>query len=260
MPLTRVIPCLLLRNRGLVKTVRFKDADYVGDPVNVIRIFNEKEVDELILLDITATPADKKPSFEVVREVAGECFMPLTYGGGVREVEDMRRLLASGVEKVSVNTAAAENPDFIRAAAREFGSQAVVVSMDVKKKLFGRYEVRTHGGRRALKDTPADYARRAQDLGAGEILLTSMDRDGTMDGYDLELIAQVAGAVEVPVVACGGAGDIYDFDRAVHQAGASAAAAGAMVVYQGKDLGVLINFPTPAELAGIFPERINQAR
>lgn len=245
---TRVMPCLLLRNRGLVKTVRFKNPNYVGDPINTIRIFNEKEVDELILLDITATPDKKKPQFRIIEEVASECFMPLTYGGGVRTVEDVKTIFGLGVEKVAVNSYAIEKPSFIRACAELFGSQSIVVSIDVRKNWLGRYTVHANGGRTATEVDPVEWARRAEEAGAGEILLTSINRDGTYEGYDIELLKQVTSSVTVPVIACGGAGSVADFIAAVKVGGASAVAAGSMVVYQKKNMGVLINFPPRLEL------------
>src|SRR5574341_427540 len=245
---TRVMPCLLLRNRGLVKTVRFKDPNYVGDPINTIRIFNEKEVDELILLDITATTEKKRPNFQVISEVASECFMPLTYGGGIRSVEDAKMIFRLGVEKVAVNSYALENPAFIRKFADLFGSQSIIVSIDVKKTWLGKYVVHSHGGKTVTKLDPIEWARQAEGAGAGELLLTSIDRDGTYDGYDIELIKQVTSAVNIPVIACGGAGKVADFTTAVNNGGASAVAAGSMVVYQGKKRGVLINFPGRREL------------
>jgi cyclase len=244
----RVMPCLLLRNRALVKTVRFKDATYVGDPINTIRIFNEKEVDELILLDITATSENKEPNFELIADIAGECFMPLAYGGGVKSLEHFRRLFGLGVEKVAVNAAAFGDPGLISQAAATFGSQSVIGAMDVKKSLWGKYKVLCQGGRREAGLGPVEQARRLQELGAGEILLTSMDRDGTFAGYDLELISQVTQAVGIPVIACGGAGTLEHLSAAVKQAGASAVAVGSMVVYQGPHRAVLVNYPAPGKL------------
>ncbi len=250
------MPCLLLRNRGLVKTTRFKDARYVGDPVNTVRIYNDKEVDELIFLDITATIEGKKPQFELLGEIASECFMPFTYGGGVRHLDDMTALFTLGAEKVALNSAALDDPNLIERAAARFGSQAVVVSIDVRRKrgLFGgtgKPGVYTRGGRHDARMSPVDYARRAERLGAGEILLTSIDRDGTMEGYDLPLIAEVTAAVRIPVIACGGAGAIRDF-RAAVDAGASAVAAGSLVVYQGRNRAVLINFPSKRDLVAVL--------
>lgn len=244
----RVMPCLLLRNRALVKTVRFKGASYVGDPINTIRIFNEKEVDELILLDITATTDNKRPNFELIADMAGECFMPLAYGGGVKNLEDFRALFGLGVEKVAVNSAAFGAPGLISQAAAAFGSQSVIGAIDVKKSLWGKYKVCHHGGRQVAEAGPVEWARRLEELGAGEILLTSVDRDGTFQGYDLELVRQVSQAVGVPVIACGGAGSLEHLGQAVKQAGASAVALGSMVVYQGPHRAVLINYPPPAKL------------
>lgn len=249
---TRVIPCLLVQNERLVKTVRFKNPSYVGDPVNAIKIYNEKEVDELILVDISATVERRPPSFKLIEQVASECFMPLCYGGGVRTPEEIRQIQTLGVEKVAINSHAVEDPSFIREASDRFGSQSIVLSMDVKKTLWGKYLVHTHGGRKTTKLEPVEFAQEMEAMGAGEILLNSIDRDGTWEGYDLGLIKSVADAVSIPVIACGGAGRIDDFSEAVKKGGASAVAAGSMVVYQGKDLGVLINFPTQEELKKAF--------
>ena len=252
---TRVIPCLLLRNRALVKTIKFKHPCYVGDPINTVRIYNEKEVDELIFLDITATPNGQEPPYELIAEIASECFMPFTYGGGVRRLDQMKRIFSLGVEKVAINSHAAAHPAFIREAADAFGSQSIVVSIDVKKKRFGGYGVYTRGGAQSIKRDPVDYAVELERIGAGEILLTSIDRDGTMDGYDIALIKRVSSAVGIPLIACGGAGCLEDFREAVQQGGASAVAAGSMVVYQGKHRAVLINFPTRDDLEDALDER-----
>ena len=245
---TRVMPCLLLRGSGLVKTVRFKNPGYVGDPINTVRIFNEKEVDELIFLDITATPEGKEPPLQIISEIATECFMPFAYGGGVRDLDDIKKIFSLGVEKVAINTHAVENPEFISRAAGTFGSQSILAAIDVKKTLAGKYRVCTNGARNVTKIDPVEHARHMADMGAGEILLTSVDRDGTFSGYDLELIGRVAGAVTIPVIACGGAGRIEDFALATRQAGASAVAAGSMVVYQGPHRAVLVNFPSKQDL------------
>ncbi|CAG1001386.1 cyclase [Burkholderiales bacterium] len=247
----RVIPCLLLHGGGLVKTVRFKDPKYVGDPINAIKIFNEKEVDELILLDIGASAEGRGPSFSVIEDIASECFMPVAYGGGIRDIDDMRRILRSGVEKVVVNSAALRDPGLIRSAAKEFGSQAIVVSLDVKRKLFGRYEIHADRATRPTGLEPLDFARQMQDAGAGEIFLTAIDRDGTMSGYDLELLAKVSHAVSIPVVACGGAGSVNDMRAAVRQGGASAVAAGSVFVFHGRHRAVLISYPDAQSLQSI---------
>jgi len=249
----RIIPCLLLRNSGLVKTVKFKDPTYLGDPRNVVKIFNDKDADELVLLDITATPERRSPRFELIEEIASECFMPMGYGGGIRTADDVRRIIGIGIEKAILNTAVVDNPRLITESADLIGSQSVVVSIDVKKVgLFGRYEVFTQGGRRATKLNPVDWARQAQDAGAGEILLNSIDQDGTMKGYDLDLIKLVSDAVGIPVVACGGAGSVADLVAAVERGGASAASAGSLFVFQGRHRAVLISFPTGQELKTSF--------
>jgi imidazole glycerol-phosphate synthase subunit HisF len=251
---TRVIPCLLLRNRGLVKTVKFKNPTYLGDPINVVKIFNDKEVDELVFLDITATVERKGPPFKLLSEIASECFMPLAYGGGIRTLEDIRTILSVGVEKIAINSYAVENPNFIRAVADLFGSQSIVVSIDVKKSLFGKYELFSHSGTKKTGLDPIKFAVEMERLGAGELLLNSIDRDGMMQGYDLELIKKVADSVNIPVVACGGAHTINDLGDAVKKGGASAVAAGSMFVFHGPHRAVLISYPTPQELKTVFAE------
>ena len=241
---TRLMPCLLMSNGALVKTVKFKGLTYVGDPVNAVRIFNQKEVDELILLDIHATTQNRGIDFDTIEKLASECFMPICYGGGVRSVDDMRKLFALGIEKVSLGAAAFEVPNLVRQAADEFGSQAVMVTLDVKKGLMGRHSVRIRNGEQDIKRHPLDVAQAFEQQGAGEILLYSIDRDGTWSGFDLKLIEGVSKAVGVPVVATGGAGSLEDLRSAVKESGASAVAIGSMAVFQGKDLGVLIKFPT----------------
>lgn len=239
----RVMPCLLLRGHGLVKTRKFKDPVYLGDPVNAVRIFNEKEVDELVILDIDASREGREPNYEVIAEIAGECFMPVAYGGGVKTLEQARRLIRCGVEKVVINSAATESYDVIRAVANVFGSQAVVGSIDVKKTLLGGYRVVAKSGSVEVR-TPLDkHVQALVDAGVGEIFLNSVDRDGMMDGYDLSLIRRVVQQVNVPVVACGGAGTIEHLAAAVHEGGATAVAAGSMFVFHGRLKAVLINYP-----------------
>jgi cyclase len=240
-------------DRGaLVKTVQFKNPTYVGDPVNAVRIFNQKEVDELILIDIAATTERRGIDFDTLEKVTGECFMPICYGGGVASVDEMRRLYALGIEKVSLSSAAVARPSLVSEAAAEFGSQAVVVTIDVKKNLFGKHTVRTHGGRVDTKRMPLELAREMEAAGAGEILLYSIDRDGTWSGFDLKLLKEISQAAGIPVIACGGAGSLQDVRAAVKEGGASAVAIGSMAVFQGKDLGVLIKFPTRAQQDGLF--------
>ena len=245
---TRVMPCLLLNDGRLVKTIKFKNPSYVGDPINAIKIYNEKEVDELILVDITATVEHRKPPFDIIEEVASECFMPFTYGGGIRDLDDIKRIFRLGIEKAAINSYAAENPEFIRDAADLFGSQSIVVSIDVKITMFGKYVVFTHNGKKSAKTDPVSYAVKMEKMGAGEILLNSIDKDGTMDGYDITLVKMVAEAVNIPVIALGGAGCVDDITEAVKGGGASAVTAGSLFVYQGKNRAVLINFPTREEL------------
>ncbi len=249
---TRLMPCLLVSNGALVKTIRFKEGSYVGDPVNAVRIFNQKEVDELILLDIHATTKGNGIDFATLEKVVSECFMPVCYGGGVRTVDEMRRLYALGIEKVSLGSAAFEVPDLVREASLEFGTQAVVVTLDVKKGLLGKSTVRTRNGTHDTRATPLDAATRFAQQGAGEILLYSIDRDGTWSGFDLKLIETVSRSVSVPVVATGGAGSLQDVRAAVKDAGASGVAIGSMAVFQGKDLGVLIKFPTRKDQDALF--------
>jgi cyclase len=247
----RVIPCLLLSHGGLVKTVKFKDPTYVGDPINAVRIFNEKEVDELVFLDIGATQTDSGPGFEVLADIATEAFMPFGYGGGITTSDQIKRLFALGVEKVIINTAAAVTPKLVEDAASLAGSSSVVVSIDVRRNFLGKYSVWVRSGREDVKRDPVSYAREMERLGAGEILLTAIDRDGTRQGYDLELIRIVADAVSVPVVAAGGAGTMQHLLDAAH-AGASAVAAGSFFVFHGKHKAVLITYPEYHELEALF--------
>jgi len=244
----RVMPCLLLRGHGLVKTRKFKDPVYLGDPVNAVRIFNEKEVDELVILDIDASREGREPDYEVIAEIAGECFMPVAYGGGVRTLEQARRLIRCGVEKVVVNTAATESYDVIRDAAQVFGRQAVVGAIDVKKTLLGGYRVVAKSASVEVRTPLDEHVQALVAAGAGEIFLNSVDRDGMMEGYDLPLIRRVTQQVNVPVVACGGAGTVEHLATAVHEGGASAVAAGSMFVFHGRLRAVLINYPQGLDL------------
>jgi len=244
----RVIPVLLLRGAGLVKTTKFKDAKYVGDPINAVRIFNEKEVDELVFLDIEATVSGRAPNYETLRNIASECFMPLCYGGGVRDLAQIEAILKTGVEKVSLNSALLDHPEMVREAARIHGSSTIVASIDFKRGFFGKPEAFTRAGRQATGLAPLELARRVEDLGVGEILLNCIDRDGMMQGYDLEVTKQVAEAVAVPVIACGGAGSLAHFRSAIHEAKASAVAAGAFFVFHGKHRAVLITYPSQQSL------------
>ena len=243
----RVIPCLLLSGERLVKTVRFKQPTYVGDPINAVKIFNDREVDELVMLDIGATRDRRDPPFEHLRAIAGECFMPLSYGGGIRTIEHARRLFSVGIEKVLINTAVSEEPSLVARIADEYGSQAVIAGIDVKKDWLGRERVFTRAGSHNTGRTAREHADAVVAQGAGEILLTSIDRDGTMGGYDVEMIRSLSAAVPVPLVANGGAGSIAHLAEAI-SAGASAVAAGSLFVFAGPRRAVLINYPSPVEL------------
>ncbi|MCU0448299.1 MAG: AglZ/HisF2 family acetamidino modification protein [Bernardetiaceae bacterium] len=248
---TRVIPVLLLRNGGLVKTVKFDRANYLGDPLNAVKIFNDKEVDELVVLDIDASKRGHRPNFELVKQLASECFMPLGYGGGIKSVEDIGRLFTIGVEKVVINSAGLCNLDLVANAAQVFGNQSIVLSVDVKKNLWGNFTVYSHAKVPPPPVGLLTFLQQASQAGAGEILLNAVDRDGTMTGYDLTLIQQVAQAVPVPVVACGGAGQLAHLRQAA-DAGASGVAAGSLFVYHGPHRAVLINYPAPSVLQSLL--------
>lgn len=247
----RVIPALLLRNNGLVKTVRFKDPKYVGDPINAIRIFNEKEVDELMLLDITASKENREPNFEMIEHIAGECFMPLAYGGGVRTVEQAQRIYTLGVEKICLQTSALENPGLVTELAQRFGSQSVMVSVDVKRNWMGKPQLYSSAKASSLGSNWIERAQQLVKHGAGEVLLNAVDKDGTLQGPDLSLIEQLSKAINVPLIAVGGVGSMGDIKAAVN-AGASAVAAGAFFVYHGPHRAVLITYPKYAELEALL--------
>ena len=244
----RVIPTLLLRDRSLVKTVRFGSFAYIGDPRNTVRIFNELEVDELVFLDITATTDGREPNLELLAQIADECFMPLAYGGGIRTFDQARSILGIGFEKVIVNSQAFEDPSFITRLAEHFGNQAIVGSIDVRRDARGNPTVRTRSGNRDTGLEPVAWARELERRGAGEILLTAIDREGTWMGYDLDLVASVTSAVDVPLIANGGAGSVQHIGEVIRAGGASAAAVGSMVVFQKQGMGVLVNFPSPIQL------------
>lgn len=245
---TRIIPVLLLRNESLVKTVRFGKFTYVGDPCNTLRIFNELEVDELLFLDITATRERRGPNLKVLADIANECFMPLGYGGGVRTLDQAKSIFDIGFEKIAVNTYAVEHPEFMTELAKYYGNQAVIASIDIKKGFLGKNWVQTYSGRHRTILDPVAWAKELESRGAGEILLTAIDREGTWSGFDLELVNSVADAVSIPVIAHGGAGTLAHIGEVVRQAGASAVALGSMVVFQKKGMGVLVNFPEKNQL------------
>jgi len=243
----RVIPVLLIYKNGLTKTIKFKQHKYVGDPINAVKIFNEKEVDEIVVLDISATNENRGPDIKLISDIASEAFMPLAYGGGIRTLEEIKALINCGVEKIVLNTSAVVNPVLLKDASEWIGSQSLVVSIDVKKNIFGKYKVYSHNGRRNTGIDPVVFAIKMAKSGVGEIYLNSIDLDGTFGGYDLELIKAVSSAVSIPVVALGGARGIDDFSNAI-QSGASAVAAGSLFIFQMPHRAVLISYPSEDEL------------
>jgi cyclase len=244
----RIIPCLQLIDQRLVKTVKFDDYSYIGDPVNTVRIFNELEVDELAFVDIRATAERREPNFEILRQIANECFMPLSYGGGINSIQVATKIFSLGFEKVIMNTAPFELPTLVTEIAERYGSQAVLVAIDVKKSFWGKYEVYSVSGTRNQRKDPVEWAIEVQKLGAGEIILTSIDREGTWKGFDIDLVRRVSEVLTLPVIAHGGAGNVEDLAKVIEEGKASAVALGSMVVYQGEGLGVLINFPDRKQL------------
>jgi cyclase len=248
---TRVIPCLLLKGGGLVKTVKFKDPSYVGDPINAVKIFNDKEVDELIVLDITASRENKGPAFSTIEDIASECFMPVAYGGGVTTVEQARRIVWMGVEKVVVNSAALGGTDLVSGIADQIGASSTVVAIDVRKDLLGRYRVYDAAREKGTDLDPLAHAERVVAAGAGEVFVNDVSRDGTRKGFDLELVRRMSSALDVPVIVCGGAGSLDDV-KAAADAGASGVAAGSLFVYVGKHRAVMINYPQYSALRSLF--------
>ena len=239
----RIIPVLLLKNRGLVKTVAFDKPKYIGDPINAVHIFNDLHADELVFLDTEATKEKRLISLEFVKDVGEEANMPFAVGGGISTIEDIRKVIAAGAEKVVICSAAANHPEFIREAADEFGSSTIAVCIDVKKKFLGGTKIWTHSGSKATSYTPVEFARLMEEKGAGEIIIQSIERDGSMNGYDIDLIRSIAEAVKIPVIALGGAGSTEDLKKAYHEAYANGLAAGSLFVYNDKHKGVLINYP-----------------
>lgn len=250
----RIIPCLLVHNGALVKTFRFASPKYVGDPINAVRIFNEKEADELIVADIDVTRQNREPDYQLIRNLAAECRMPLCYVGGVSTVEQFEKIIGLGVEKVGLCSAVVRNPQLIADAARRVGGQSVVVVMDVRRSPGAEegYEIYTHNGTRASGLRPADFARQAASLGAGEIVVNSIDHDGEMKGYDLRLVQEVRNAVQIPMSALGGAGTLADMEALIRNFGIIGAAAGSLFVFKGKFRAVLINYPGRTEKEKLF--------
>jgi imidazole glycerol-phosphate synthase subunit HisF len=251
----RIIPCLLVKDKGLVKTVNFKNPKYVGDPINAVRIFNEKEVDELIVLDIDATTENRGPDYKMIEHLASECRMPLCYGGGIKTVEHAETIIGLGVEKVAISSTAIENPEVITIITKRIGNQSVVVVLDVKKNMLGNmYEVRTHNGKKETGKCPSELALQMERLGAGEIVINSIDNDGIMKGYDLALVDKIRDSISIQLTILGGAGSLHDIGQLINKYGIIGAAAGSLFVFKGVYRAVLINYPNRAEKDALIKE------
>jgi cyclase len=249
---TRIIPCLLLKNESLVKTVKFKEYNYVGDPSNTVRIFNELEVDELMFLDIFASKENRDINYKVLKDIANECFMPLSYGGNIKSLEDARKILEIGFEKIVINSNSFNNLKLITEISNYFGAQSVVGSIDVKETFFGNQKIYSHHGRKKQNIDIVEWAKQLENAGVGELLITSIDKEGSWDGYDIELIKSITQNVQVPVIANGGCGNVNHIGEVVKKANASACAVGSMIVYQKKGMGVLVNFPDRKEIEEVL--------
>ncbi len=248
----RIIPVLLLKNLGLVKSVKFNKHRYIGDPINAVKIFNDKKADELVFLDVNASKENRLISLDFVHKVGDEANMPFAVGGGIKTIKDIRSILENGAEKVVINTATFVNPQFIKEAVDTFGSSTIVVCLDIRKNLYGKYQLVYKNGKKKAKDDLLEFAQKIQEFGAGEIIIQSIDKDGTYEGYDIELIELISKNVSIPVVALGGASKYDDFSLAVNEGYASAVAAGSLFVYHGPRRAVLISFPTKDEIKKIF--------
>ncbi|KXH85463.1 AglZ/HisF2 family acetamidino modification protein [Chryseobacterium kwangjuense] len=247
----RVIPSLLIQDNGLVKTVNFKNPKYVGDPINAVRIFNEKEVDELAIFDIDATAKGLEPNYSLIERIANQSRMPLCYGGGVKTVEQAQKIFGLGIEKIALSSAVLQNPKLISQIAERVGSQSVIVVLDVKKKLFGGYEVYTHNGKKSTGINPVKFVEEAQNLGAGEIIINSIDQDGVMKGYDMGLIEKIREKISLPLTVLGGAGSLKDIKQVIDKHGIIGVAAGSLFVFKGVYKAVLINYPSFDEKEGL---------
>jgi cyclase len=249
----RITPCLLVHNNGLVKTVKFKDPKYVGDPLNAVKIFNEKEVDELIVLDIDATAQNREPDFTLIKNLALECRMPLCYGGGVTTVDHARKIISLGAEKVAISSKAISNPEIIPQIARAIGTQSVVVVLDIQKRgLFGKYELVTHNAKKSTGKNPIEFAQQIEKLGVGEIVINAVDQDGVMKGFDMALINSIRQAVSVPITVLGGAGSLDDIKTVIEKFGTIGVAAGSLFVFKGIYKAVLINYPNREEKKKLY--------
>lgn len=250
---TRVMPCLLLKDGGLVKTIRFKDDQYVGDPLNAVRIYNQKEVDEVVVLDISRTTEGKAIDFELVEKIASQCFMPVCYGGGVKSLQDFKTLFSLGIEKVSVSSLLFDGPEVVRQAVEIYGSQSIIATIDLHKPLFrSKYIIKTHSGSTKRSIDLSEIVAYCENLGIGEIIINNINQEGTWEGFDIDLLKRVTSNARVPVVAVGGAGSLEDIQAAVCEGGASAVCIGSMAVFQSKGMGVLIKFPKLSDLEKLF--------
>ncbi|QKF58965.1 AglZ/HisF2 family acetamidino modification protein [Aliarcobacter lanthieri] len=250
---TRVIPILLMKNGGLYKGIQFKKHKYVGDPINTVKIFNDKEVDELVIFDIEASKLNKPIDFELLENIASEAFMPIAYGGGIKTLEDVQKLFSLGIEKIVLNTSAIEKFDLVKKLVSLYGSQSIVFCLDIKKSFFGKYIAYSYSGSKKVKIFPVELAKKMQNLGIGELIINSIDNDGMMKGYDLEIIEKITTQLVIPVIACGGAGNLEDFVKA-KSSGAHGCAAGSMFVYNGIHKAVLISYPKYEKLCQLFKE------
>jgi imidazole glycerol-phosphate synthase subunit HisF len=252
MVINRIIPCVLYSNGGLVKTIQFKSPNYIGDPINSLKLFNDKGVDELLFIDIDASKKNTPPDLKLVGEIASECFMPLTYGGGVKDLQTIEKLLKLGVEKIAINSAFISDNSLCQSAVKEFGSSTIIGSIDVKKNIFGKYKVFDHRKGKTTNNNPIQYARQLEERGVGEIFLNNVDCEGTMKGFDLNLIKMISDVVNVPIIPCGGAGSLSDVASVFKQINTTAVAAGSIFVYTGKYNAVLINFPNESNIKEII--------
>ena len=253
----RIIPIITVQQWGVVKSVKFKKHRYIGDPINTVKIFNDKEVDELAVVDIDCSRKNTPIQFNKISEVVSEAFMPVAYGGGIKTVDDIKRIIGVGVEKVIINTQAAQSPNLIKEGAKVFGSQSMVVSIDLKKNWLGKSKVYIKAGDKPLDLSPVEYAKKMEEAGAGELLVTSIDREGSFSGYDLEGVREIAEAVQIPVVINGGAAGLSDFYKGIVEGKASAVAASSRFVYAGRTNGVLINFPSQEKLKEELFSKLN---
>jgi cyclase len=254
----RIIPSLLIHDNGLVKTVNFKNPKYVGDPINAVKIFNEKGVDELAVFDIDASVFGKEPNYSLIERLANQSMMPLCYGGGVKSIDQARKIFSFGIEKIALSSSIINNPNLITQIADRVGGQSVIVVLDIKKKLLGGYEIFTHNGNKSTGLNPLKFVEDAQKLGAGEIIINSIDRDGMMKGYDLELIAKIRERLTIPLTVLGGAGSLNDIEKVIDAHGVIGVSAGSLFVFKGPYKAVLINYPTQIEKDKIFKIKLNE--